>query len=373
MITLARSGTRAKAVDSWDWMWNAVVGRDGLADGAFVYGVKSTGVFCRPSCPSRRPASRERVEFFESCDEAERAGYRGCFRCRPEAAGIWQRDLLRVQAACRVLEREGAGRKSEVSLEQLAKKVGGVSSFHLQKCFKRVLGISPKQYGEAVRLRSFRAMLREGEKVGVAARASGFSSPGRLYAREARAGVLPSVYRDGGEGASIDYAVVECPLGFMLVAATEKGVCAIKLGDEVVRLKAGLVEEFPRAVLREDGGSLGPFLLAALSAVGVDAEASVAAGRLPLDIRATAFQQRVWAALRSIPFGEVRSYGEIAASLGAPGASRAVGSACGANAVALSVPCHRAVRGDGGISGYRWGVGRKESLLKHEAAVGKRK
>lgn len=359
-------------------MWRAVVARDLVSDGAFVYGVRSTGIYCRPSCGARRPASADGVEFFADAECAEEAGYRACFRCKPREAGAWQRELARIQWACRILEKgipghaKSAclnGRKGD-GLTELAAQLGGVSPFHLQKSFKRILGISPKQYVDAVRLRQFKAMLRTGDPVGVAAREIGLGSPGTLYGRAAvKMGIAPAQYRAGAPGVRIDFAVVPCPLDWMLLAATESGVCAIRLGSDAARLKNALRNEFPNAGLCECSETIAPFLLAVLSALGMDKEASAAAQRLPLDIRATAFQWRVWSALRKLPPGITRSYGEIARLLDADGSARAVGTACASNPVALAIPCHRAVRANGGRSGYRWGAGRKKALLEHEEAI----
>lgn len=351
-----------------DTMWAMVARRDRAGDGVFVYAVRSTGIYCRPSCPARRPRSREAVEFFPGPDAAERAGYRACLRCRPDAnADDWQRDLGRIQRACRLIERRAEERGGEPALEELAREAGDISPSTLQKTFRRILGVSPKEYAGAVRARRFRAMLREGERIGVAACRAGYSSPGMLYgAAGPDLGIPPATYRAGGQGAEIGFTVVPCPLGRMLVAATARGVCSIQLGDSEEELEEALRREFPHARITAGDPGTVPFLLAALSALGADREASRAAERLPLDVRATSFQRRVWRALREIPPGETRSYGQIAAALGAAGAARAVGSACAANPVALAIPCHRAVRSDGGLSRYRWGAGRKKVLIEHE-------
>ena len=355
-------------------MWQAVLRRDVLSDGTFFYAVKSTGIYCRPSCASRRPASREGVEFFADPDAAEDGGYRSCQRCMPAQPENWQKDLMRVQRACRALEQSIAPGKSGLSLEELAAEVDGVSPFHLQKTFKRVLGVSPKQYADAVQLRRFKAMLRSGDNVGVAARDAGLKSPGTLYGRPSAAlGISPAKYRAGGAGESIEFAVVPCPLGLMLVAATGKGVCFVALSSRQDKLETALRREFPHAEIRENHESMGPFILAALSSLGADSEASAAAQRLPLDIRGTAFQWRVWLALRAIPVGSVRSYADLAAELGGRNLARAVGTACGSNPVSLAIPCHRVTRSGGTISGYRWGPERKRALLDHEQVIADKK
>lgn len=344
-------------------LWTAVLERRTEMADAFVYGVKSTGIYCRCTCSARRPAGVEAVEFFASAEAAEEAGYRACLRCRPAQGAEWRQDYELVKVACEAIE---AADGSGISLDELAARVGR-SAGHLQKVFRRVLGISPRQYGEAVRLRRFKALLREEVPVGQAAWQAGLRTGGAVYEGARRQmNCSPGEYVAGLPGARISYAVVECPLGMLLLAASERGVCAVKLGDHAEELAAELRREFARADVREEPEVLGPFVVAVLSVVtgGAELEGLV---RLPLDICATAFQKAVWEALRLIPRGEVRTYGEIAAELGKPGGARGVGGACAANQVALVIPCHRVVRqGADSVSGYRWGPARKRHLLEME-------
>jgi len=335
--------------------WRRVLERDPTADGAFVYAVRTTGVYCRPSCPSRRPR-RERVLFFASPEEAERAGFRPCRRCRPgEAVSPWAR---LVEAVCRRLAEDPA-----LPLSALAEGLG-VRAERVRRAFRRVLGVSPREYRSALRQERFRTALRAGEGVASALYGAGYGSPSRVYGREgAPLGMTPARYRKGGEGLTVRYALAETWLGWLLVAVTERGVCAVRLGDGPEALREDLRREFPRARLEEDGAGLEPVL----SAVRARLEAPPPHPDLPLDLRATAFQARVWALLRSIPYGERWTYRQVAEALGQPGAVRAVARACASNPVALLVPCHRVVRSDGSPGGYRWGPERKEALLEEEA------
>lgn len=351
-------------------MWEAVMQRDPLYGESFVYAVKSMGIYCRCTCSARRPAGMHAVEFFADADAAEQAGYRACMKCRPDAPTPWQTELRRIQKACGVLEetalRAGA---AAPTLEELAAHVGDVSAHHLQKTFRVVLGVTPRQYMDAVRLRKFRAVLRQPgvASVGEAAWQAGMGAPGKRYGRPAMdLGMTPGEYRAGAPGARLRYSVVGCPLGLVLLAASDRGVCRVSLGDCVEELVDDLRREFPRAEIAPDDGSMAPWLLAILSVMGRDDRAAAVACHLPLDVQATAFQWRVWLALRSVPVGQTTTYGELATLLDCPGAARAVGSACGANPVALAIPCHRAVPASGGITGYRWKPERKAWLLAHE-------
>jgi AraC family transcriptional regulator, regulatory protein of adaptative response / methylated-DNA-[protein]-cysteine methyltransferase len=343
-------------INTDDDRWRAVLGRDRRADGRFVYAVASTGVFCRPSCPSRRPR-RERVAFFASPDEATAAGYRPCRRCHPldGDADPWP---ARIRLACRYLSRA----ESPLTLAALARRVGG-SPFHLQRNFKRLVGVTPREFAEARRFDTVKRELRGQADVTTAVTSAGYGSSSRFYERAVpRLGMSPRRYRAGGTGESIRYAVVPSPLGRVLVGATERGVCAVSLGDSAAELVHRLDEEFPHARLIEDASALRGWTSQVIEHL---------AGRLPtldlpLDIRATAFQWRVWMALRSIPPGETRTYAQVAASIGRPGSARAVARACATNPVALTVPCHRVVPVAGGVGGYRWGAGRKEALLARE-------
>lgn len=339
-----------------DAAWRAVLARDGSADGAFVYAVATTGVYCRPSCPSRRPR-RENVVFFPAPADAEREGFRACARCGPAAPRAAER------AVERALQLLAARDGERVPLAELARDVG-LSPFHLQRTFRRVVGVSPRAFQDARRLEAFRRLVREGEPVGQAAYGAGYGSSRGLY-ESARGGLgmTPAAYRRGGEREVIRFATVGTGLGRLLVAATARGVCAVSIGDGDGPLERALREEFPRASLARDDAGLGETTRALVAALeGVPSPAP-----LPLDLRGTAFQLRVWQALREIPPGETRSYGAIAAAIGAPRAARAVGRACATNRVALLVPCHRVVRGAGDPGSYRWGAERKRRLLAAEA------
>jgi AraC family transcriptional regulator of adaptative response/methylated-DNA-[protein]-cysteine methyltransferase len=346
--------------------WKAVLARDERSDGRFVYAVTSTGVYCRPSCPSRRPRP-DGVRFFATAEKAERAGFRPCRRCRPREAPA---AVLLVRRACEILDsRFAEGPFGPTRLEALARAVGA-SPFHLQRTFKRVTGISPREYAAGRRAARFRARLAAGDPIASATYEAGFGSPSRAYERASdELGMTPASYRRGGPGVAIRYATARCSLGRLLVAATARGVAAVALGDDDATLVAGLVREYPRAeVARAPDGDLARWLEALLAHLdGVRPLES-----LPLDVRATAFQRRVWSELRRIPSGEVRSYGEVAAAIGRPEAARAVAGACAGNPVALAVPCHRVVRSDGGLGGYRWGSERKRALLELERQQGGR-
>ena len=336
----------------------AVEGRDASLDGVIFYGVRSTGIYCKPSCAARRPR-REQVSFYGTQDEAEAAGFRPCRRCRPRVTR--DPNLETVERACRLIEAAGA---DAPPLARLAAELG-VSQYHLQRTFKKVVGLTPRQYALAHRVNQFKARLREGETVAGAMYDAGYGSSSRLYEKaDAELGMTPASYARGG-GARIAYAVTECELGLMLVAATGRGLCAVRLGASETELEGTLREEFPEAeITRESSGTLGQYLEAILrhlagEPAGLD---------LPLDVRATAFQRRVWSHLQSIPYGELQSYGEVAARIGQPAASRAVARACATNGVALVIPCHRVVRGDGELGGYRWGLARKRALIERERA-----
>src|SRR5581483_5193855 len=333
-----------------DSKWQAVARRDRAADGAFVYAVRSTGVYCRPSCPSRRPR-REVVALFDDPDAAERAGFRACRRCRPRderAADPW---IEKVRRACVYL----ANVDGHPSLAQLASRLGG-SPYHLQRNFKRLVGVSPREYAEAVRLRKVKARLRKGDRVTGAMLDAGYGSSSRFYERAApKLGMSPSAYRRGGAGMSIKYSIVDSPFGRLLVGATTRGVCAVAMGTSDADLERALAREYPAASLSADRGTLAEWTKEILAHL---------AGRrprldLPLDIQATSFQWQVWEALRAIPYGETRTYGQIAAAIGRATAVRAVARACATNPVALAIPCHRVVAADGRTSGYRWGAERK--------------
>ncbi|MBS7697676.1 MULTISPECIES: bifunctional DNA-binding transcriptional regulator/O6-methylguanine-DNA methyltransferase Ada [unclassified Chelatococcus] len=341
-----------------DPRWQAVVSRDASADGGFVYGVKTTGVYCRPSCPARR-AKPAHVTFFATGREATAAGYRPCLRCRPNDGPRGEREAAMVARACRLIE----AAESPVRLERLATAVG-LSPSHLHRQFKAITGVTPRAYGAAARMRRMRDELGDKQtSITAAIYDAGFASNSRFYETSNEAlGMTPTRFRSGGEGAAIRFAVGECSLGSILVAATEKGVCAITLGDDPEQLVRELQDRFPKA---EMIGGDQAFEAMVAKVVGF-VEAPALGLDLPLDVRGTAFQQRVWDVLRTIPVGQTASYAEIAERIGAPKAVRAVAQACGANRIAVAIPCHRVVRNDGALSGYRWGVARKRALLQKE-------
>jgi AraC family transcriptional regulator of adaptative response/methylated-DNA-[protein]-cysteine methyltransferase len=338
--------------------WQAVRARDARFDGAFVFGVKTTGIFCRPSCGARQP-KRENVEFFAGIDGAERHGFRACRRCRPEA------ELAadpRVQAVLRACELLTAG--DELSLDDLGGELG-LSPTHLQRTFKEIVGVSPKKFKEIKRMEKFKSEIKEGREVTDAMYEAGYGSSSRLYETAAeKLGMTPAVYKKGGKGMDIRYVTADCELGRILVARTSRGICSVTFGDSEDALAADLRHEFPNAVITAGGDDLSSSVDAILQHIAGSNKRLV----LPLDLQATAFQMRVWDLLRQIPFGETRSYGEIAEQLGDKKKVRAVAQACARNRVALVIPCHRVIAGDGKLSGYRWGIERKEKLLAAEKA-----
>jgi AraC family transcriptional regulator of adaptative response/methylated-DNA-[protein]-cysteine methyltransferase len=339
--------------------WQAVVHRDREADGAFYYSVRTTGVYCRPSCAARL-ARRENVAFHATCEQAERAGFRPCKRCRPNELSLEQRQAAAVAAACRTIEQA----RTLPSLDELA-QAAGMSRFHFHRVFKALTGVTPKAYADAHRRTRVRDELTRSATVTDAIYDAGFGSSGRFYGTTAELlGMTPSAFRAGGHGVAIRFAVGECWLGSILVAATDKGVCAILLGDDAEALVRELQDRFPKA--RLVGGDRAFEQLVA-KVVGF-VEAPKLGLDLPLDVRGTAFQQRVWQALRKIPAGSTVTYSELAKRIGQPKAVRAVAQACASNPVAVAIPCHRVVRTDGSLSGYRWGVERKRALLAREAS-----
>ena len=340
--------------------WQAVVSRDSASDGKFVFAVSSTGVYCRPSCPSRRPR-RENVSFFSHPSEAETAGFRACLRCRPKVLAGNPRQQL-VRSICRFIEQH---LDEPLTLATLSAEFGQ-SAFHLQRTFKAVLGITPKQYADSCRMRGFRQKLKAGHSVTRAMYDAGYGSTSRLYSRTAsELGMDPAKYRRGAIAAPIRYSCIESPLGRMLIAATEKGICSIQFADSDEELEQSLRQEFPFAVRRRDDKELASL---AQNVIG-RMRGSEPAETLPLDIRATAFQRRVWRYLQSLGFGETRSYADVARAIRRPSAVRAVARACATNPVAIAIPCHRIVRTDGTVGGYRWGLERKETLLQMEGAT----
>jgi AraC family transcriptional regulator, regulatory protein of adaptative response / methylated-DNA-[protein]-cysteine methyltransferase len=341
-----------------DPRWAAVVARDANADGSFVYSVRTTGVYCRPSCAARTPRP-ENVAFHATHADAERAGFRPCKRCKPDQASPTTQRAAMVADLCRHIE----AAERTPSLDELAKHAG-ISAHHLHRTFKAVTGLTPKAYAAAHRAKRVRIELDRGASVTHAIYSAGYNSNGRFYAEsDGVLGMTPSAWRAGGANTDIRFAVGLCALGSILVAASERGVCAILLGDDPDALARDLQDRFPRA--RLIGGDA-KFEALVARVVGF-VEAPRIGLDLPLDVRGTAFQQRVWQALRAIPPGETASYLDVARRIGAPKSVRAVAGACAANPLAVAIPCHRVVRNDGGLSGYRWGVERKRALLDREA------
>ncbi len=338
----------------------AVVKRDLQADGRFVYSVKTTGVYCRPSCAARL-ARRENVQFHDSCEDAERAGFRACKRCQPNGAALEEQYVAKVAAACRSIETTGA----VPNLDVLA-KAAGMSRFHFQRVFTQIAGLTPKAYAKAHRAKRMRHELSKRGSVTTAIYEAGYHSNSRFYAESSQMlGMTPKHFREGGTGSVIRFAVGECSLGSILVASSEQGVCAILLGDDPDALAKDLQDRFPKA--RLIGGDR-DYERVIAQVVGF-VEAPRLGLSLPLDVRGTAFQQRVWQALCDIPAGQTMSYTEVAQRIGSPKAVRAVAGACAANAIAVAIPCHRVLRTDGSLSGYRWGVERKRRLLEKESAA----
>jgi AraC family transcriptional regulator of adaptative response/methylated-DNA-[protein]-cysteine methyltransferase len=334
--------------------WQHVMARDARQDGRFVFAVRTTGVYCRPSCPSRRPR-RDSVEFFPDPQQAERAGYRACLRCKPTQISTQAQAVMRAR---RLLDQaEGI-----LTLAELSRQIG-VSPFHLQRLFKRATGLSPREYQSARRMQHVKHGLRKGDDVTTAIYDAGFGSPSRLYEKSSQhLGMTPGTYRRGGAGATVTYAIAPSALGRLLVAATPRGLCAVRFGDNASELERELREELHAATIVRDDAALQPYLQPLLA----NLRGEQTTVDLPLDVRATAFQKRVWDALKRIPSGETRSYTDVARAIGDPKAVRAVARACASNPVAMVVPCHRVVRSDGELAGYRWGIARKKKLLEQE-------
>lgn len=337
--------------------WNAVQNHDRRFDGRFVYGVSSTRIYCRPSCPSRRPA-RHRVSFFPSPQQAEAAGFRACLRCQPHAV---QSSLpeRRIEQARLYLDQHA---EETVTLRRLADEVG-LSAFHLQRAFQRSIGLSPKAYQDARRIERFTALLKRGESVTRASYEAGFGSSSRIAERVSDAlGMTPSAYRSGGKGVILCYATTFTPVGQALIARTERGVVSVSLGDTDSDLVALLKTTYPHAQLRHNPERLTTQTRALLRYLNGQS----LSGLFSLDVQATAFQRKVWKALQAIPRGSTRTYRDIAREIGQPAAARAVARACATNPLAVAIPCHRVVREDGHLAGYRWGLGRKRQLLAME-------
>lgn len=342
--------------------WRALEERDASQDGAFVYAVRTTGIYCKPSCASRRPR-RENVEFFALPDDAERAGYRACKRCEPRSAD-GESTTARVIARARAFLDANDDRK--VPLAELASHAG-MSASHLQREFKRALGVSPAEYQTAARVDRFKSRLRAGDTVSRATYEAGFGSSSRVYEKsDAVLGMTPAAYRRGGAGERITYTIANAPLGRVLVATTDRGVCAVEIGETNADVERTLRADFPNATLVRDDERHHTWVRAVVDRVR-DPRAH-RGNRIPLDVSGTAFQQLVWKALQEIPAGERRTYREVAESIGRPTAARAVARACATNRVAVVIPCHRVVAGNGDVSGYKWGVDRKRRLLTDESA-----
>lgn len=342
-----------------DPRWKPLSERDAGADGSFVYGVTSTGVYCRPSCPSRRPRA-DRVRFFDTVSDARQAGFRACKRCQPDTVGLAKPGVDAVRRASAYL---AAHASHPVTLAQLA-RVAAMSPHHLQRRFKAIVGLSPREYQAAVRAGKLRSSLRGGRDVTTAIYEAGYGSPSRVYeAAPTGKGMSPSRYRLGGAGLLIGYSTVSSPLGQLLVAATVDGVCSVKLGDSDPALVSDLRREYPAADIRANHQARTDWVKAIIGHLRGEAPSL----DLPLDVRATAFQWKVWRALQRIPYGETREYAEVARAIGRPKAARAVARACATNPVCLVVPCHRVVPATGGTGGYRWGADRKARLLAAES------
>lgn len=340
--------------------WQAVLDRDPTADGVFYYAVRSTGIYCRPTCPSRRPKC-DKVVFFDTIESAEQAGFRSCRRCRPNEVSAQQHMIACIQHLLETIE-------PTPSLAELGEAVG-LSPFHLQRLFKRATGLSPKQYATAQRSQRLKVGLKAGRSVTESMYNAGYGSSRALYETvQGQLGMRPSTYKKGGPGERIVYAIADSPLGRMLIGATEKGICALYLGEDDSLIRQ-LHTEFHRATLVQDSQSIAPYVqtvLDHLSGLHIHLD-------FPLDVHATVFQQRVWAALQEIPYGQTRSYREVAEMIGEPNAVRAVARACARNPVSVIVPCHRVVGADSKLKGYRWGIERKQALLEQEQKITSRR
>jgi AraC family transcriptional regulator of adaptative response/methylated-DNA-[protein]-cysteine methyltransferase len=348
--------------------WKAVEQHDGGLDGSFFYGVITTGVYCRPSCASRVPL-RKNVRFYATAAEAERDGLRPCKRCRPLDEER-DRAAAKVRELCRQIEASPA---ETLDLAELAARAG-LSRFHLQRSFKAVAGVTPKEYVEACRVRRLKRSLRDAKDVTEAVYDAGFGSSSRVYERaDTRLGMTPLQYRRGGQGVAITYAAAPSPVGLLMIGATDRGLCFVQFGESEEELSAALRREYPAAQIVAMERPHPPQFAQWIAALTRHLEGNQPRLDLPLDIRATAFQMRVWNYLQSIPYGEVQSYGEVAAGIGSPAAVRAVARACASNTVAVAIPCHRVIRGTGELGGYRWGLDRKRALIDLERQRARRK
>ncbi len=354
-MTLNKAGLAA-AIEA-DPRWARVVARDATADGEFWYSVSTTGVYCCPSCGARL-ARPENVRFHTSREAAEQAGFRPCKRCRPDRPALAEQHAASITRACRLIEES----ETAPTLDALATSVG-MSRYHFHRLFSSITGLTPKAYADAHRAQRLRSALGSTDSVTEAIFAAGYNSSGRFYAAaDDVLGMTPTRYRKGGADSQIRFAVGECSLGAILVAQSERGVCAIAMGDDPEQLARDLQDRFPHAALVGDDAAFAQLVAQVVGFV----EAPGIGLDLPLDVRGTAFQQRVWQVLREVPVGETVSYTELAERLGIPQSVRAVASACAANTLAVVIPCHRVIRQDGSLSGYRWGVERKRALIKRE-------
>lgn len=363
----------SRSVKPADPRWRAVQIRDKGADGSFVYAVRSTGIYCKPSCPSRKPR-RERVDFFALSAAAEQKGFRACKRCKPQFARVPDPRTDAVARICREIDQQvqsGDGppdgeKRSDfrLTLPELSAS-NGMSAPQLHRAFRRVMGISPRQYADAQRIKLLKTHLKKGDDVTTALYDAGFGSSSRLYERApGHLGMTPAAYRQGGAGMEIHYTIVNSPLGRLLVGATARGISALYLGKQDSALETALRKEYPRAEIRHDRHGLQDWVGKILEHLrGHQPNLD-----LPTDLQATAFQRRVWEELRKIPYGTTKTYGQVARAIGKPTAIRAVARACATNPVSVVVPCHRVVREDGNLAGYRWGLERKRELLEHESA-----
>ena len=346
--------------------WNSVLTRDAAADGSLVYAVSTTGVYCRPSCPSRRPR-RSNVEFYSSPQRAEQAGFRPCKRCRPSSPVAFDPAIDRARS---FIDRQLADLSEERITLDLVSAEAGLSPHHLQRKFKAIVGLSPAEYVRAQKSARLKAELKRGETVSRATYGAGFSSSSEVYgSANSQLGMTPATYRRGGAGMEIEYVIARTSLGTLLVAATERGVCAVTLGDDPAALENALASEFPaakRTRVAAPASSLGVWVAEIVASI--DGERNSA--DIPVDVQASAFQWKVWRELQKIPFGETRSYTDVARAIGSPRSARAVASACANNRVAVVIPCHRVVRTGGALGGYRWGLERKQRLLERERGGG---
>ncbi len=352
---------QAQEVIEQELCWHVVMTRQRAADGSFVFAVGSTGIYCRPSCPARRPR-REQVTFFRLPQEAEAAGFRPCRRCHPQREQQPDAQAPLVEEVCRYIETH---LDSGPHLSDLGRRFH-LSPYHLQRTFKRIKGISPRQYAESCRLGQFKARLQEGEAVTSAYYDAGYQSSSSVYGRTPKQlGMTPTAYRRGGKGTRIGYAIAATSPGFVLLAATERGIAAVRFGDCEAILAGELAREYPAAQLERDDEGLSAWI----TLLQQQLQGQPARLPVPLDVQASAFQWKVWQTLRSIPAGQTRSYREVAQAIGQPNAARAVARACATNPVAVFIPCHRVVRNNGQAGGYRWGELRKQQLLAMELAA----